>query len=297
MTLTVAIRTPETVWMMTDRRLTRGSDVVTDQARKTLIIQTFDGGGLIGYAGLGATAAGTEPVDWMNNALRQQNCSVEASLQILTRAAATELPRHLGGDLSTQGIIAAVFIDGKSRLFLIEAHHPAELAKPPFRAGWMNRHRMTFGGAGGQFLDKHRSLQREIWRWVRRGDGGRLSLPAVADQLAKINHAVSQSVHTVGANSIITWHRRTIRVGEAQIGHQCYEKDARAHDVFGPRILYRGTDMHAVAGMASQIHFAHAAAVFKDKPMPPYITWAAERIKDMPGSNDSIYAEPDPKLR
>lgn len=61
MTLIVSVNGPETVWLLADRRLSRGTTVHSEDARKILLLETTDGVAILGYAGLGETVAGTEP--------------------------------------------------------------------------------------------------------------------------------------------------------------------------------------------------------------------------------------------
>jgi hypothetical protein len=93
MTLVVAVTTPESIWLLADRRLTKNGKVEKDDARKLMLLQTSDAHAILGYMGVGATALGTEPVDWMSNVLRgRRNLTLEQSLGVLADAAKRELP-------------------------------------------------------------------------------------------------------------------------------------------------------------------------------------------------------------
>lgn len=63
-----------------------------DDARKVMIPETTDAVAILGYAGLGATALGTEPADWMSNVLRGQNLPLEQSLYDKLNADLATLP-------------------------------------------------------------------------------------------------------------------------------------------------------------------------------------------------------------
>ena len=95
MTLVVAVNSPDTMWLMADRRLTYAGRAPRDDARKITLLDTEDGCAILGYAGLGATSAGTEPSDWMARVLRGRNFTLEQSLATLADAAKRELGRHL----------------------------------------------------------------------------------------------------------------------------------------------------------------------------------------------------------
>ena len=70
MTLIVTVNGPEAIWLVADRRLTGRRGPIRDDARKLMFLETDDGVAILGYAGLGATARGTEPADWMSAVLR-----------------------------------------------------------------------------------------------------------------------------------------------------------------------------------------------------------------------------------
>ncbi len=77
MTLIVTVNGPETVWLLADRRFSGPRGVHRDDATKILTLEATDGVALIGYAGLGATAQGTEPANWMSAVLRGRNLTIE----------------------------------------------------------------------------------------------------------------------------------------------------------------------------------------------------------------------------
>jgi hypothetical protein len=57
-----------------------------------MFLETTDGVAILGYAGLGATAGGTEPADWMAAVLRCRNFPLEQSLGILADAMKAQMP-------------------------------------------------------------------------------------------------------------------------------------------------------------------------------------------------------------
>ena len=50
--------------MLGDRRLSYQGRPPKEDGRKMMFLETTDGVAILGYAGLGATAKGTEPADW-----------------------------------------------------------------------------------------------------------------------------------------------------------------------------------------------------------------------------------------
>ena len=94
-TLVVAVNGPESIWLLADRRLSYKNRPPKDDARKVMFLETTDGVAILGYAGLGATALGTEPSDWMSAVLRGRNLPLEQSLGVLAEAMKKQLPRHI----------------------------------------------------------------------------------------------------------------------------------------------------------------------------------------------------------
>jgi len=115
MTLVFSVHGRDTLWVVADRRLSYGGlRPPIDDAVKVMCLQTSDGVGVLGYAGLGATSKGTQPSDWMSAALRGRGgMDFEQSLGVLTTVAIRDLPRHLvsvpGGGHS---ILAPAFLRG-----------------------------------------------------------------------------------------------------------------------------------------------------------------------------------------
>ena len=115
--MVVSITSKESIWMLADRRISRGEQTVRDDARKILLLNTQDAFALIGYAGLGATNAGTEPSEWMSNVLRGRNLPLESCLGVLADAARAQLPRHLRAfDIDQHHMLAAAMVDGEPEL-------------------------------------------------------------------------------------------------------------------------------------------------------------------------------------
>ena len=80
MTLVLAVSGPESIWLVTDRRLSRGGRPFRDDARKTMFLDTNDGVAMLGYAGLGETRNGTEPADRMSAVPRGRKLPLEKAL-------------------------------------------------------------------------------------------------------------------------------------------------------------------------------------------------------------------------
>lgn len=110
MTLVLSVLGPESVWTVADRRLTNAGRVGREDARKIMFLDTTDGVAILAYAGLGATARGTEPADWMSSVLRGRNWPLEQSLRTLAEALKRELPPQLAGSRVQAGFSHNVLI-------------------------------------------------------------------------------------------------------------------------------------------------------------------------------------------
>jgi hypothetical protein len=123
MTLIVAVNGPNSLWLLADRRLSYKGRPPKDDAHKIMFLETTDGVAILGYAGLGATAFGTEPADWMSAILRGRNLTLEQSLGVLAKAMEKQLPRHMlhlprdGGP--AHNVIVPAFLGNEARLYIL----------------------------------------------------------------------------------------------------------------------------------------------------------------------------------
>ena len=125
MTLVVAVTGPESIWLLADRRLSYADRSPKDDARKVMFLESTDGVAILGYAGLGATAArGTEPADWMSAVLRGRNLPLEKSLGVLAKVMREQLPRHMfrmpGNGGPVHHLIVPAFFGKEPRLYSID---------------------------------------------------------------------------------------------------------------------------------------------------------------------------------
>lgn len=65
MTLAVSILGRRSIWLLADRRPTYKGAPPKDDAIKIVGVDAKDWNALLAYSGLGKTAAGTEPSDWV----------------------------------------------------------------------------------------------------------------------------------------------------------------------------------------------------------------------------------------
>lgn len=265
MTLVLAVRRRDSVWVLADRRLTYGAGrVLSDDATKVMDLQTSPdmGTGLLAYAGIGKTARGTEPSDWMSNTLRGiEGLTVEESLSVLVDAANREMPRRLrsvSGGGATHSIVAMGFAAGGPFAYGINTRVDAtgdasfqfirfarslEPGAPPAR--------MLAAGTGGVYFDRQPRdrWKRPLFRLLKANDSGAVSSEAVADYMASINQEVhlgmvAEGDNTVGPRCIVAWRARH---GSGKSGgHQNYVGAIREPELPALPSIANGLDLRAL---------------------------------------------------
>lgn len=274
MTLVLTINGPETIWVLTDRRLTVGRKVKREDACKIMDFSTKVGGaagdcGLLAYAGLGATAAGTQPSDWMSNVLRGRGLSFEQSLHAIARAMNLEFPKHVRS-LPGHVVLAPAFVDGEPQLFSISMVLTKKDQSVAYRVskmhgrkqnGDMATQRFGLAGSGGIILTRDRRWARGLLGLVSASDNCKISRRAVADYLARLNLDVSKRVtdNSVGPRSMVVWRSRRSGVHRGGGGSACYNGTTPET---GTAILHiaGSTDMRAVVGVMMPIFKEMVAA-------------------------------------
>lgn len=269
MTLVVTINGPETIWLLADRRLSRGGQPWKEDARKVMFLETTDGVAILGYAGLGATALGTEPSDWMSAVLRARNFPLEQSLGALAEAMKKQFPRHMVRmpGAPAHNIIVPAFFGGEPRLYTIDLAFGPDRKSYAFRytrhaVGTTTRPpRMGLGGTGGIYLlqQKDKKWIRSLLRVVKANARGQVFPDVVADHLADLNYEVSRRLSdksvplgvrdTVGPNCIAAWRHRKGGVHDGGGGHEFYTGTTR--DASSPSVptIARGIDVSALVAL------------------------------------------------
>ena len=100
-----------------------------------MFLETTDGVAILGYAGLGATALGTEPADWMSAVLRGRNFTLEQSLGTLADAMKNQLPRHmvLMPGAPAHNVFVPAFVGEDARLYTIDLVFASDRKSYQFR--------------------------------------------------------------------------------------------------------------------------------------------------------------------
>jgi hypothetical protein len=248
--------------MMADRRLSCKGRAPKDDARKMMFLDTTDGMAILGYAGLGATALGTEPADWMSAVLRGRNLPLELSLGVLADAMKAQFPRHMvqipRDYNAAHNLFATAFLGDEVRLYTIDLVFASDRKSYQFR---YTRHvaerlalakartpRVGIGGSGALYLVRNKKWMRSLLSLIRTYDRGRVSSQAVADQLANLNEQVHLGVtdKSVGPRCIVGWRHRKGGIHIGGGGHQFYTGTTR--DACSPALptITNGMDVRAL---------------------------------------------------
>lgn len=283
MTLVVAVTGPESIWLLADRRLSREGHPPQDDGRKVMFLHTTDGVGILGYAGLGATALGTETADWMNAVLRCRSLPLDQSLQVLAAAIQRQIPPHLAPITGNGGIehhvLITAFRGNEFRLYSIHPvirpdrkayrfQHTHYIMEP--RAGVRVPARLGICGDGARQLARNQTWKRPLLHIVRAYDRGAVSERAVADHLARLNYEVhlANPDGLVGPRCIVGWRSRRGGVHNGGGGQQSYTATDRDADTPSLPTLDAGTDITALVGvvMTRVLEARRAGRPFQDFP-------------------------------
>jgi len=256
-TLIVTINGRESIWLLADGRLSYKGRGPRDDARKVMFLETKDGVAILGYAGLGATALGTEPADWMSAVLRGRNLPLERSLSVLAEAMKKQFPRHMiripdpGGP--GHNVLVTAFLNGKARFYTIDLAFMPDRKQFNFR---YTRHvvttsatrtpRIGIGGSGALHLLRDRHWQRPLLRAAGAYERGQVTSRAVSDYLARLNLDVHRHIadRTVGPSCIVAWRNR-----EGGGGHQFYTDGLLDPNNRLLPTIANGMDISAIVGV------------------------------------------------
>jgi len=307
-TLVLSLLGRNTMWVVVDRRLSYGENgpPPRDSATKVMRLQTDDGVGLLAYAGLGASAHGTEPSAWMSSTLRGRRLTFEESLGVIAEAATRELPVHLAQiEGSAHSIIVPAYLRGQgARLFSIDNVLDRATGQHRYRFVRWERTKdsqdpgfaITLAGTGGVWLSQKR--QKLLWKSSRHSllhakrahDRGKLSDRAVADQLAAINFSAHQAVpETVGPTCVVVWTRRPGAPGDGVNAHQFYSGLDRVTDHGMIPAISNGMDWSALGQViASEFQRSISEANWpeSDGPIDLDDERLNERLAELPSDPD-----------
>lgn len=227
-----------------------------------MFLETTDGVAILGYAGLGATARGTEPADWMSAVLRGRKLPLEQALVELAGAMQRQFPNHLTRfpkDVPAgHNILIPAFVEGEARLYTIDLAFAPDRKTYTFR---YTRHvvnpspdqphrtpRIGLAGSGAIGLVRDKRWIRNLLRLVRACDTKQVTPTVVADQLASINELAHRNTTdgTVGPRCIVAWRHNKSGVHKGGGGHQFYDGTKRTGDSGALPTIANGMDVQAL---------------------------------------------------
>jgi hypothetical protein len=273
-TLVLSVHGRDTLWLVADRRLWYGRHrQPKDTAVKVMILETTDGVGALGYAGLGATPRGTQPSDWMSAVLRGRGgLAFEQALGVLSDVANRELPRLLPQVGGAHFIIIPAFVRGIGpRLYSIdnvvnpktqEHRYRFTSHQPTAERRWPSG-RLALGGTGGIYLASIGRSYRPLRGLLKAHDRGKISDYVIADELARLNYEAYQGVRddTVGPRCIVVWRRRRdARPGPAGGGAFFYTRTDRDNTAAVIPTIVNGMDVNAIVGVMMPVFRARVAS-------------------------------------
>jgi hypothetical protein len=227
-----------------------------------MFLETTDGTAILGYAGLGTTALGTEPADWMSAVLRGRNLPLEPSLAVLAEALKKQFPRHMlriaGLGPLAHNVFVTAFLAKEPRLYTIDLVFAPDRKSYAFR---YTRHvlekpglavprtpRFGIAGSGAQYLARDTKWVRRLLRMVRAHDRDQVPAHAVADHLASLNNEVHFGIgdRSVGPRCIVAWRHRKGGVRNGGGAHQFYTGTTRDSGSSGLPIIGCGMDVRGL---------------------------------------------------
>lgn len=269
MTLIMTVNGRESMWFLADRRLSSGLRPPKDDGCKMMFLETRDGVAILGYAGLGATALGTQPADWMSAVLQGRNLPLEQSLNVLAAAMEKQFPPHLIRmpihSARAHNIIVTALLDDELRLYSIDMALAPDRKNYHFRftryvtdptLARLRTPRIAVGGTGGLYLlGGKKKWTRNLLRLIGSHDRHQVSRQAVADHLAALNYQVHLGVtdNSVGPRCIVAWRYRKSGVYKGGGGHQFYTGKIRDTNSSSIPTIANGLDISAIADVLMQL--------------------------------------------
>jgi hypothetical protein len=234
MTFTLGLTSAKSVFLVVDHRIS-WSNRFEDRGVKVATVKAVDGLALLGYAGLGETAKGTQPSTWMRNLLDGRMMTVEGCLAELAIGIEQEFPPHLV-DIGDHLVVISAVVDNQPRMYGIHLRE-RNVGYVRLRQGRLADSgtseeiapRAIYTGSGGAWFAMRNSKAnwlREVYSRAREHDAGRISSAAVADVLARLDAHVAGEVADVSPSCTVAWATQD-ESGIWQFGKQFYDDAVR----------------------------------------------------------------------
>lgn len=267
MTLIIASVTPHTAWMCADRSLFmlksgKISEYAND-AIKLCRLQTHDGVGFVGYAGLGRSPGGMNLSDWMTNVFRGRQVGFEHALSYLAEATEKEIPKYLPLNIMPHVFVSSALVNGCPQIYTINLRNgsdgkPAvEYRKhiPPFQK---NPYCCPAAGSGADLLiSRHHHWKRDLLRLQKRFDRNKTGAEPIARFFAALNLQVSKSLspYSVGEKCIVAWESSGQRVPRTNQKHFSFDGFDLTRDLPLLPCVQNGVDFRAILDVISRHSF------------------------------------------
>lgn len=309
-TLILTIQTKGSIWLVADRRLSAPGRPPVDDAVKATLVEVSDGLAMLGYAGLGATALGSQPSHWVSNVLRGRHHPLEQMLNVVANAMMREFVPHMEGVRDTRlrrhSFLIPAFLNDRPRIYTIDMVHTDQGYKFRYtrhiHGGALTPLQITvpigLAGSGVAALLPIERWKRSVLGLVKAYNRKKVSGHAVAErlaQLAYLSHLQTQD-GTVGPDCLVIWRNSKGSLHRGGGAHQFFSHGARSDGSSIPTIA-NGMDLSALVQIMMEVTMPQFEKMFE----------ARERGEEPPtfDGNDKeinrrlalLPSKPDEKLR
>jgi hypothetical protein len=283
----------------------------TDDAVKIACVEATDGRAIVSYAGLGATALGNQPSEWVVNTLRGRGAlTVEGALDVLAAAMQREFLPHLRQFKEVRdrqhGFLVPAFVGDEARLYGIElVATPTGVVFRKYRAfmgGTLASSHITVPigmvGSGCDALEKREpSWQKELLHLAKAYNSGKVSAIVVRRYLANLCYYAHKNTTggSVGPSCIVIWRNSKFCRNKWGNSHADYERTKKVGASYLPSVSW-GMDVGALCKLTAEVQAPWLgealAAMKRGDPLPP------ERpTDDLNDRLSRIPSKPDESLR
>ncbi len=310
MTLILTLQTKGSIWLVADRRLSAPGRPPIDDAIKATTVEVTDGIAILGYAGLGATALGSQPSQWVSNVLRGRHHPLENMLGVVAEAMRREFIPHMDGVRDTRlrrhSFIIPAFLNDRPQIYSIDMAHSDQ--------GYQFRYtRHIMGGAltplqitanlglarsGAAALLPIDRWKRSVLNLVRAYNRKKIQGLTVAKQLAQLAYAshLATGDGTVGPDCLVIWRNSKRSRHKGGGAHQFFSRGEPTQGSAIPSIA-NGMDVNAIIQIMMEEmapHWAKVHEAWEKGEEPPEFDGRGEemnkRLAQLPST-------PDEKLR
>ncbi|MBT8413956.1 MAG: hypothetical protein KJO30_06440 [Boseongicola sp.] len=220
MTLALSLQTKDSVWLLTDHRLSAPGFAPVDTAVKATRLELSDGELLVGYAGIGLTPLGSQPSHWIASSFRGTKPAVNDAMYHLRNLALQEFPKHLRRvkrvEHRRHEFIASGFKDGRPVVYILRIFEMngefqallniAQMHHRDAKVGTTIPFVMT-GSAVSSIKVLNENTLREVLRYARYYNRSKVSSEVVARCFFQIGSAIYNDCKdgSISPNFLVMW--------------------------------------------------------------------------------------------